>query len=418
MLVTSIDVRGGQAVQLVGGETLAIEAGDPGAHAGRFGLLGEMAVVDLDAALGTGDNTAAIARLCERHDCRVGGGIRTARAALEWLDRGAAKVVLGTAARADVLRELPRERVVIALDARHGEVVVDGWRTRTGHAIEERMAELRDLCSGFLVTFVEREGRMQGCDLEQARRLKAACPGHELVVAGGVRDAAEIRELDAMGVDAQVGMALYSGALDLADAYWAPLSSERSDGLVPTILAAPGGGVLGLVWSSVESLRETLRTGEGVYHSRKRGLWRKGANSGNTQRVLRIEVDCDRDALCFTVEPTGSGHCHEGSWSCFGDRRGLPGLEAKLRARAAVDHPGSYTRRLLADQDLLGRKLVEEADELARARDPGEAAQEAADLLYFASVQLARKEVAWHEVERVLDQRARKVSRRGGEAKP
>ncbi|MFM7282853.1 MAG: phosphoribosyl-ATP diphosphatase [Planctomycetia bacterium] len=417
MLVTSIDLRGGQAVQLIGGERLAIEAGDPAPYARSFGMLGEMAIVDLDAALGTGSNAALICGLCQEYDCRVGGGIRTVEDARSWLDRGASKVVLGTAARPEILRELPRERVVVALDARHGEVVVEGWRTRTGQCVEQRMQELGAYCAGFLVTFVEREGRMQGCDLEFARRLRSACPAHELVVAGGVCTAQEIRALDELGIDAQVGMALYSGRLDLADAYWSVLCSDRRDGLVPTVLVTEGGQVLGLVWSSLESLRETIRTGSGVYHSRRRGLWRKGETSGNTQKVLRIEADCDRDALCFTITPSGSGHCHEGTWSCFGDRRGLARLEGTLRNRASLPAAGSYTQRLLADPELLRKKLVEEAGELADARDARHIAEEAADLLYFATVQLTRSGVDWHRVERVLELRNRRVTRRGGEAK-
>ena len=186
MIVPSIDLQDGQAVQLIGGETKALDAGDPRPLARRFGLVGEIAVVDLDAALGQGSNAAVVADLIDLARCRVGGGIRDAASATSWLDRGAQKVVLGTAARPEVLRALPPERVVAALDARHGEVVVEGWRKRTGQGVLERIAELRELVGGFLVTFVEREGRLQGTDLAFAKEIRAAAGAAAVTIAGGI----------------------------------------------------------------------------------------------------------------------------------------------------------------------------------------------------------------------------------------
>ena len=122
----------GQTVQLVGGRDRALEAGDPVPFAKQFGLVAEVAVVDLDAALGRGHNRALMSACLPHARCRVGGGIRDAGTALEWLDAGATKVVLGTAAKPEVLRELPAERVIAALDARHGEVVVDGLANGNG----------------------------------------------------------------------------------------------------------------------------------------------------------------------------------------------------------------------------------------------------------------------------------------------
>ena len=155
MIIPSIDIQGGQAVQLVGGKQLALEAGDPLTVAERFSVAGPLAVIDLDAALGTGDNARVIEQLCRRHRCRVGGGIRSVEAALRWLNAGAEQVILGTAATPEILSQLPRERVMAALDAVDGEVVVEGWTTKTGRGIAERMAELRPYVSGFLVTFVD-----------------------------------------------------------------------------------------------------------------------------------------------------------------------------------------------------------------------------------------------------------------------
>ena len=236
MIVPSIDLQGGQTVQLIGGETLAIEAGDPRPIAARFGRVGEIAVIDLDAALGRGNHTEMIADLCSRHDCRVGGGIRDEATARRWLDAGAARIILGTAATPELLGRLPKERLIAALDARDGEVVTHGWTTRTGARIDDRIRELEPYVSGFLVTFVEREGRLGGTAMDRVAPLIAAAGKARVTVAGGVTTPDEIAELDRLGADAQVGMALYTGRLKLSDAFAAPLVSDRADGLWATVV--------------------------------------------------------------------------------------------------------------------------------------------------------------------------------------
>lgn len=407
MIVPSIDLMGGNAVQLRGGKTLVIDAGDPAPIADRFAVVGPLAVIDLDAALGQGDNRAAIEALCQRHRCRVGGGIRDVATAKRWLAAGAAQIILGTAARPEILRELPRERVFAALDAVHGEIVVDGWRTKTGRSVADEMARLRPYVAGFLVTFVEREGRMVGVDFPAVERLKEAAGDRTLVVAGGVTTAAEIARLDALGVDAQVGMALYSDALGLGESVAAIPRSDRPDGLIATLVVDQGERALGLCWSSRATLAEAIDTRRGIYHSRRRGRWEKGATSGATQRLLRVDLDCDRDAVRFVVEQAGAGFCHLDTASCFGPLGGVSTLVERLTARASAAPAGSYTARLLADPALLEAKLREEAEELAQAEGAVDVAEEAADLVYFAAVALARARVPWSAVEAVLDRRAR-----------
>jgi phosphoribosyl-ATP pyrophosphohydrolase len=419
MIVPSIDLMEGATVQLVGGRERALSLGDPRPFARAFGCVGEVAVVDLDAALGRGDHAALVGELLALAPCRVGGGVRDAATARRWLDLGAAKVVIGTAARPELLRQLPRERVVAALDALEGDVVVDGWRTRTGATVEARMAELAPFVGGFLVTFVEREGRLRGTALERAFALCAAAGDRALTVAGGITTAEEVAALDRAGIDAQVGMALYTGRLSLAEAFAAPLVSERADSLWPTVVCDEAGRALGLCWSSAASLTAALTERRGIYQSRTRGLWRKGERSGATQELLRVEVDCDRDALRFVVRQHGAGFCHRGCATCFGDGapRGLAALAATLAQRREAAPADSYTGRLLADAALLRAKLVEEAGELAAAATPAEAQAEAADLLYFAGVALARAGLTFADAERELDRRALRVTRRGGTAK-
>lgn len=417
MLIPSIDLMNGEAVQLVGGATFELSAGDPRPIMERFARVGEVALVDLDAALGRGSNESVLQDLLRIGNGRVGGGIRSKEGAIEWLDRGAQKIVLGTAATPEFLRELPQRRLIAALDSVQGEVVVEGWVKKTGRTVTERMRELRDLVDGFLVTFVEREGRLEGVDFERVRELREAAGSARLTVAGGIRSTEEIRQLDEMGIDAQLGMALYKGKLSLAEAFAAPFRSDRTDGLWPTVVCTASGEVLGQVYSSLESLTEALNTGTGVYASRKRGLWRKGETSGNRQQLERVYVDCDRDALLFVVSQAGEGFCHLPQNSCFGTAAALASLERVIaNAKERRDAVG-YTARLLREPLLLNQKLREEARELAEASEKSEVIHEAADLFYFAMVTLGRAGVSLCDVEDELQRRSLRVTRRGGEAK-
>ena len=245
---------GGDAVQLIGGKAPALNAGDPRPLASRFGRLGEIAVIDLDAALGTGSNADVIRDLLPLARCRVGGGIRSVDAAIGWLDAGAEKVILGTAATPETLSQLPPERTIVALDSFDGEVVTHGWTRGTGARVEDRLAELRDLTSGFLLTFVEREGQMLGADAATMQRYLEEAGETRITFAGGIRSAAEVGEIHALGADAQVGMALYTDEFSLADAVGATLHSDRPDGFWPTVVANERGQALGLAYSNLASL--------------------------------------------------------------------------------------------------------------------------------------------------------------------
>ncbi len=413
MLIPPIDLMAGNAVQLIGGKEPALDAGDPRPLAEKYGRVGEIAVIDLDAALGQGSNAEVIRDLLPRAACRVGGGIRSVEAAIEWLDAGAHKVILGTAATPEVLSQLPSERTMVALDSFEGEVVTHGWTRGTGARVEDRLTELAGLTSGFLLTFVEREGRMSGADPDTMQRYLEAAKGAHVTFAGGVASAAEIGAIHSMGADAQVGMALYTGELDIADAVAACLRSDRADGLWPTVVTNRRGQTLGLAYSNLESLRATIETGDVNYWSRSRGgLWQKGITSGATQRIVGIDLDCDSDTLRFSVDQSGRGFCHLDQTSCFGDLAGMAELERRLIDRVADAPAGSYTRRLMDDPGLLADKLVEEAQELVDADGVDEVVHEAADVLFFVMTRLAAEGVSLDSVEAELDRRALLVTRR------
>ena len=421
MLIPSIDLAGGIAVQLRQGRNPVLQLGEAQPILERFVPLGEVAVIDLDAAIGRGSNAAILRELladrCAAGRLRIGGGIRSREQAVAWLDAGAARVILGTRAEPELLRTLPRDRVMAAVDAERGEVVTHGWRTRSGESLEERIERLRPVVGGFLVTFVETEGTLGGFDMDRAKRIIALAGDARVTFAGGIVDADEVAELDRLGADAQVGMALYTGRLEPARALWRTLTSDRPDGLVPTVVCDPSGRLLMLAYSSERSLTEALRTLSGVYESRRRGLWRKGSTSGATQRLIAIDRDCDGDALRFTVEQSG-GACHTGAATCFGPLRGLRATEATIAARLADAGDGSsYTARCVREPGLLQAKLVEEAGELAAAVGAERVAEEAADLFYFALVRMAASGVAMRAVEEALDRRGLRLTRRGGDRK-
>lgn len=208
-----------------------------------------------------------------------------------------------------------------------------------------------------------------------------------------------------------------SGLLSVSDIFLAGVSSDRPDGLLTTLVVDESEVALGLVYSSPESVAESLRTGRGVYQSRKRGLWRKGETSGAIQELLRVDFDCDRDCLRFVVHQKGTGFCHLETATCFGGYRGLRKLESTLLDRKANAVEGSYTARLFSDEKLLRAKIMEEAEELVNAKTKEEVAFEAADLLYFALTKCVAAGVSLEDVERNLDAKSLKVTRRKGDAK-
>ena len=299
--------------------------------------------------------------------------------------------MLGTKAEPEFLAELPRERLIAALDEKGGEVVVEGWTKGTGRRIEERMAGPRALCLGLPRHLRRRRGQPRRHRPRAREAIETAKGLHmtqlvrkEMIVRRASRAAHHLRwrrrrsagksaQLDRLGADVQAGTAIALGKLTLAEAFAASLSSDRPDGLWPTVVCDEGGRALGLVWSDLESLTAAIETGRGAYRSRSRGLWVKGESSGDVQDLIRVEADCDRDAIRFTVRQNGRGFCHLARRSCFDDGSGIERLERTLMSRKAEAPAGSYTRKLFDDPGLLASKLREEADELNRAKGPEEA---------------------------------------------
>jgi phosphoribosylformimino-5-aminoimidazole carboxamide ribotide isomerase len=222
VLIPSIDLMGGKIVQLVQGDKKALEFDDFEYWIERFSSFPLVQLIDLDAAMNRGGNRELIAMVCSRLPCQIGGGIRDIARATELLALGAKRVILGSALLKDgeinrhlaskAAETLGAQHLAFAIDSRKGKVAIQGWKESTSVDTKEMVRTLDQYCSTFLYTHIDTEGTMTGFPIEVAREL-AGLTNKKMIVAGGIRSRAEVDELDAIGVDAVVGMAIYTGAM-------------------------------------------------------------------------------------------------------------------------------------------------------------------------------------------------------------
>ncbi|MBW2975575.1 1-(5-phosphoribosyl)-5-[(5-phosphoribosylamino)methylideneamino] imidazole-4-carboxamide isomerase [Candidatus Woesearchaeota archaeon] len=225
MIFPSIDLMDGKVVQLVQGrrEQKKIEKDDILGTARGFSKY-TIQLIDLDAAMGKGDNLRTIKRLCSQFRCRVGGGIRTFERAREIVKAGAKKIIIGSAAfkdgeaNAQFLKELDRfigrDKIIIAIDSREGKIVVKGWKESTNINTLDIIKGLEPYCSEFLYTYVDKEGMMEGTDFSMLRKLKQIT-SNEITAAGGISSMDEVNKLERLGINSVLGMALYTGKIRL-----------------------------------------------------------------------------------------------------------------------------------------------------------------------------------------------------------
>lgn len=222
---------GGKIVQLIQGREKALEFDNFDEWIDRFASFPLVQLIDLDAAIGTGDNRALLGRFTRRLPCQIGGGIRSLQAAKEIFHLGANRVIIGstlikegkinTAFAQELAIAAGSKKLVFAVDAKAGKVAIRGWREATSFTPAEMIRELNPFCSAFLYTHIDTEGLMRGIPLDVVRKLRSVA-GKQLIVAGGISSREEIDQLDQMGADAVVGMALYLGKLDLDNLKPAP----------------------------------------------------------------------------------------------------------------------------------------------------------------------------------------------------
>lgn len=427
MVISSIDLKNGHVVQLKNGKELVLQRDDADALIAQFDMFGEVAVIDLDAALGNIDakgnteNTHLLKSLLHRGNVRTGGGIRSVKRAKELISLGAEKVIIGSAAwkanpvagesvlNEEFLNELAaaigKDRIIISVDAINGKIAVKGWTETVDISLVEGAKQAEKFCSELLFTCVEKEGCMQGTNMDYVRALREAVKCR-VVVAGGVSSVQEIKELEKLHCDVQLGMALYTGKVDLKEAFVECLDFEKSP-LIPVIAQSVNGEVLMQGFANAEAVRKSFDCGRLTFWSRSRNeLWTKGDTSGNVLQVVKMRADCDRDCVLATVLPTGPA-CHTGSWTCFSsavdEKSSMGRLYNVIADRFANPKPGSYTATL--DAKRVREKVEEEAEELCEAEGKEEVIWEAADLLYFVNVLMYKEGVSWKDVYDELDRR-------------
>jgi phosphoribosyl-ATP pyrophosphohydrolase/phosphoribosyl-AMP cyclohydrolase/histidinol dehydrogenase len=321
------------------------------------------------------------------------------------LDAGAAKVFV-TRAQLDELqaKKIGQDRLVLCLPGNSREEIIEAI---AGTQVDIYAHQVDD------VELLEAWLKEYGTDRPDVF-VSFAKPELDSVQRIAKLSAIPIVPAEALTVDAQKE----SSSISVAKLIMANATSDRPDGLFTTLVTDERGIALGLVYSSEESVAESLRTGRGVYQSRKRGLWYKGESSGDIQELVSLALDCDNDCLQFVVRQKGRGFCHLATPTCFGEYSGLSKLQKTLQARKESAPEGSYTARLFNDSQLLRAKILEEATELCDATTKEHIAFEAADLFYFALTKCVAAGVSLEDVERNLDAKSIKVKRRQGDAKP
>ena len=428
MVIASIDMKDGHVVQLKNGKDLVLQRDDSAALISEFNKFGEVAVIDLDQALrntdekGNTKNTELLKSLLRKGNVRVGGGIRSVKKARELISLGAEKVIIGSAAwnsspvegqsplneefLSELVDAIGRQRIIISVDAIHGKIAVKGWTETVNVSLVEGAKLAEKYASELLFTCVEKEGCMEGTDMEAVKALRSAVKCR-VVAAGGVNSLEQIVQLEKMGCDVQLGMALYTGKVSLKDAFIACLDWKKTEGMVPVIAQDVHGSVLMMGFANKEAFEKTFATGKLTFWSRTRNvLWTKGEHSGHYLEVVKLRADCDRDTILATVIPHG-GVCHTGSWSCFTSEPDEPSTLERLYGiiseRFANPRPGSYTATL--NDKRVREKVEEESEELCEAEGKDEVIWEAADLLYFVSVLMYKEGVTWQDVYNELDRR-------------
>lgn len=428
MVISSIDLKDGHVVQLKNGKDLVLQRDDSDALIDEFNKYGEVAIIDLDAALrntdekGNTKNTELLKSLLRRGNVRVGGGIRDVKKARQLISLGAEKVIIGSAAwnasRKDgepilntafldeLVKAIGRQRIIISVDAINGKIAVKGWTETANISLIEGAREAEKYASELLFTCVEKEGCMQGTDMGMVKELRNAVKCR-VVAAGGVNSLEQVVELERMGCDVQLGMALYTGVVSLKDSFIECLDWKKTGGMIPVIAQSEAGEVLMMGYANKDAFERTFKDGKLTFFSRTRkALWTKGETSGHFLQLVKLRADCDRDTVLATVIPHG-GACHTGSWTCFTSepdaKSNMERLYATIADRFANPKPGSYTATL--NDKRVREKVMEEAEELTEAEGKDEVVWEAADLLYFVSVLMYKEGVSWKDVYNELDKR-------------
>ncbi len=401
MIIPSIDLMSGKAVQLIQGKKKILERTDIEYLAKYFNIFGEVAVIDLDAAFERGSNELLIKKISKIADIRVGGGIRSENKANRILQMGAKKIILGTKANPKFMSKFNPNRLIAAIDSSKGKVVDKGWKRDTGINTIERIIELEQFCGEFLYTDVDKEGLMQGINLDLIRKIRMSTD-NRFTYAGGISTMDDVKSLRDLDINSQIGMAIYTESLDLVDCLTESLDFRKNNGLIPTVVQNELGNLLMLAYSSRDSIRNSIEKRLATYYSRSRStLWTKGLTSGNIQKLKKIRVDCDGDTIVFTVDQKGNT-CHTGRDTCFGERKFEIGDLYKIINERKETELETYTSKLLKNENMIKSKILEEAVEVVNYTDKNNLVWELADLQFFLLTLMVKNDITLDDVTNEL----------------
>ena len=421
--IPTLDISKGQAVLVTNGKVTKI-IGDPMKKAEFLSIHKHFQLIDIDRAMGTGDNRELIKQIVKKYPCYVGGGIRTIEDAREFLNTSARRVIISTAMNIELLKQIPKERLILAFDIDEKFHVYTKGRKELieNKTMFDYIEEFKDYVEVVTITFHNTEGTCKGLPFDQVKQIydKYKSTNIKLIMAGGIKTIDEdIYKLFLNKITPQFGAALWEGHFTLGDVYKKLLEVDMKDKcpktdngqlLIPTIIQSDTGSVLSCVFSTPESLKLSVDTRRATFYSRERNkIWVKGETSGNFHEVKQVHINCDNTAIRMVV--SGDKFCHKNTESCFGHidpaRGSLKSMQkimlAKLEEKSSDKE--SFTLNMLNNEHKIISKIMEESQELVCAKGQDEISHESADLIYFVLLYLLKNKLDISNVEDELIKR-------------
>ena len=412
--IPTLDISNEKAVLVKNGKVYKI-LGDAMEKAKFLSIHKHFQIVDIDRAIGTGNNTELIKSIVQRYPCYVGGGIRSYDDAIEFLNSSARRVIVSTNLSSEFIHSIPKERLIIDFDIDQDYKVFIKGRTEINTT---NFFDLLKMYCNYVemitITFHHTEGTCAGIPMKQIEDIKQVLEPYniKIVVAGGISSIDEIERLKQMNVIPQFGSAFWNGLFTLGDVYSIMLNEKRQSKwiatekkiiLYPCIVQNINGVVLGLTYCSKESLKISVDSRIATFYSRDRDtLWIKGANSGSYHTVQYVHLNCDNTSIRMIVD--GNIFCHLDCISCFGHCDPSRGNLKSLQKIIQQSREGSYTSDLLKSETKIKSKLLEETEELVCSKGL-EVIHETADLLYFICMFLQKNKIDITDVEQELIKR-------------
>ncbi|AYV84975.1 MAG: bifunctional phosphoribosyl-AMP cyclohydrolase/phosphoribosyl-ATP pyrophosphatase protein [Satyrvirus sp.] len=421
--IPTIDISKGNAVLVKNGKIYKILSPKPVEKAEFISINGDYQIVDIDAAKNDGNNKELIKQIIRLYPGYVGGGIRNLDDAMEYLNFSAKRVIISTGICQQLINSIPKNRLIVAFDIDEEYCVYTNGRT-TKH--EKKFFEILDeyitSIEMITITFHHTEGTCTGIPVEQVKEIMNYIKDYQIriIVAGGIKSIDDIEQIFNLGAVPQFGSAFWNGKFTLGDIF--ECIAKRNNKfmyydelqLIPTIVQSIDGDVLGLVYSTPESLKLSCDTRIAIFFSRERKkLWTKGSTSGNYHKVHNISFDCECSSVRMIVD--GNLFCHLNRKSCFGhfdpSRSNLKNFFKHIVENISKGFEESYTATLLNDGSKLNSKILEETEELICAKGNDEIIHETSDLLYFLIVFLHKYNVDIVDVEKELIRRQYRISK-------